>query len=393
MITTSVYEDIKNAYLEGYRFIILKGGTRASKTFSILQINKRITELSKKKRIITTVSHSLPHLETGAIRDFDNILSEYYSNIDDIRIKKPYIYYLNKCLYEFIGFDRLGKSLGAGRHILHINEANYLSFSICHQLIQRTEETIFIDYNPSHEFWVDEEGYSKRDDAIVINATFYQNIQNLTQGQIDELKYAQQKAIEEEKNGKKGYWWNWWRVYGLGLEGQIEGAILSNWEKGKFDDSLPYVYGEDFGIKHYDALVKCAVDKSKKRIYWKEEIFMNGLSTDQLYEVIKSRNVNKKLIIADSASARTIKDLKKRGLNIRACVKDKITEDIKLLMDYTIIVDPDSINLIRQLNNWTWLDRKGEVPADEDDDLIDAGRYGTMLFIRPKTTPKGQRAL
>ena len=130
-------------------------------------------------------------------------------------------------------------------------------------------------------------------------------------------------------------------------------------------------------------MVKVAVDRYKKLIYWKEEIYNNGLSTKQLGDIIKSRGVNDKLIVADSASPRTIQDLKSQGLNVKPVVKGLILDDIKLLWDYTIIIDPDSVNLQKNLNNWIWLDKKGEIPIDIDDDLIDAGRYATRTLIKP----------
>lgn len=382
MNPTRVFTETSRAYLSEARYIINKGGTRSSKTFSALQLFKLITR-SKKSRIITIVSHSLPHLIGGAIRDYNKILIEDGIAPDEVGIKNPYIYTMNKTIIEFIGFDKLGKTLGGTRDILFINEANKMPFTICHQLIQRTSEYIFIDYNPSHEFWIDTEGYLTRNDSIIVHSTFKDNIQNLSQGIIDDLNEAKRKADLEEKNDRVGYWWNWWQVYGLGLKGRLENTILTNWSIGEFNNSLPCGYGLDFGVKHPDGMVKVAVDRNKKKLYWKEEIYQNGLSTNQLYEIIRSREVGNKLIIGDSAAKRTILDLRGKGLNIKAVSKGAILDDIKLLNDYEIIVDPDSINLQRNLSNWCWLDRKGEVPMDEEDDLIDAGRYYTRTIIKP----------
>ena len=97
------------------------------------------------------------------------------------------------------------------------------------------------------------------------------------------------------------------------------------------------------------------------------------------------------MIIAESASPRTIIDLRRKGLNIKAVSKSKITEDIKSLSDYQIIVDPDSHNLAKELNNWVWLDKKGEVPLDDFNHLIDAARYYTKTVIQTKR--KGQKLL
>jgi len=59
-----------------------------------------------------------------------------------------------------------------------------------------------------------------------------------------------------------------------------------------------------------------------------------------------------------------------------------------MLRDWIIIVDPNSFNLQKNLNNWIWLDKKGEIPIDIEDDLIDAGRYYSRMTILPKMIQK-----
>lgn len=181
-------------------------------------------------------------------------------------------------------------------------------------------------------------------------------------------------------------------MYGLGELGQLEGAILKNWSYGLFDDNLPFGYGMDFGVKHPDGLVKCAIDKANSKIYWHEELYETGLSTDQLSSKVLPITGKNKLIVADSSASRTILDLKAKGLNIKPVVKNRIIEDIKLLQGYEIIITEESYNLADNLNNWLWLDKRGEVPMDINDDLIDAGRYYTCprLYENKK---KGHRLL
>jgi phage terminase large subunit len=141
-------------------------------------------------------------------------------------------------------------------------------------------------------------------------------------------------------------------------------------------------------------MLKCAVDRINKKLYWKEEIYKTSLSTKELGDIIVSREVGDKLIVADSAASRTILDLKARGLNIEGVHKGLVVDDIKMLWDYEIIVDPEeSFNLQRNLNNWIWLDKKGEIPIDIEDDLIDAGRYYTHRIIKPGAPRKGHKIL
>ena len=46
------------------------------------------------------------------------------------------------------------------------------------------------------------------------------------------------KEIEKNKSKAKtsAYWENWWRVYGEGLVGMLEGVVFSNW---KVIDKIP----------------------------------------------------------------------------------------------------------------------------------------------------------
>jgi phage terminase large subunit len=165
----------------------------------------------------------------------------------------------------------------------------------------------------------------------------------------------------------------------LGELGKLEGAIF-DWVWGDFDDSLPFVYGLDFGVKDPDAMVKVAIDKQNKKLYWKQEIYQNSLSTPQLGAIIQSRKVGNKLIIADNAALRTINDLRNMGLNIVPVKKPRIVDRIKFIWDYELIIDPGSFDLEKELNTYVWLDKKGEIPIDEDNHLCDAGGYGTFYF-------------
>jgi len=116
------------------------------------------------------------------------------------------------------------------------------------------------------------------------------------------------------------------------------------------------------------------------KLYWKEELYKNNLGTDELGRIVK-KITGSKLVIADSAGKRTIQDLQKFNVNIQPVSKSQIVDDIKQLDNWTIIVDPESKNLAHELNDWIWLDRKGEIPRDKDNHLIDAGRYYSKTII------------
>ncbi len=374
------------AYQDGYRFIINSGGSRSSKTYSTLQLLYLLAKKAKKKRIIHVVSYSTPHLRDGAITDFEDIIQNEGEDLDEVRLKNPYTFTIGKSVIKFIGIDRVGKALGGQKDILFINEANNMQWKVVHQLIQRTTETVFIDYNPSVDFWVDQEGISARENAIVLNSTFLDNLDNLTESQITEFKEGKRKHDEEVKNDIQGHWFNWWRVYGLGKKGVVEGAIFNNWSTGEFDETLPIMYGIDFGFKDPFTLLKVAYDKSTMTIYLHEEIYKTKLSPSEIITLLNAKIPDKNsLILADSADPTQIRGIKNDGFNVIGLGKEKIVIGIRHLQNWTFKVTPNSLNLIRELSNYVWLDKTGEVPIDGQNHLIDPLRY-TEKFYRYKNS-------
>jgi phage terminase large subunit len=327
-----------------------------------------------KPRIITTVSQTHPHLVGGAIRDYDNILRSVDVSPDSIRTKNPHVYTHGETIHEFISFDSPGKALGATRDILFINEGNKMEWETVHQLMTRTKETIFIDFNPSNKFWISE--IEKRPDAITLTSTFLNNIRNLTQAQLAEFTEAKQKADLEAARGVYGYWSNWWTVYGLGEYGQVQNAIYTDWEIGAFDETLPVRYGLDFGyFPDPDALVKFAINEKTKTIYLKEEFYKNNQSEDDLIAMLRLKCGNS-LIIADCAEKRLINDLRQKGrLNIVATIKWLIVERIRKMQGYHLVIDPQSHNLINEIESYVWLDKKSGTPIDKVNHLLDATGY------------------
>lgn len=364
MKVTTVYERNQHEYLKGSSFIVNQGGTRSSKTYSILQLLVFIAQESQNPLIISVISKSLPHLKLGAMRDMDEILISLGYIPDKIKNHTDNYYRINKSIIEFFGTDNIGKVHGPSRDILFVNEGNYIKYEIFDQLAVRTTGAIFLDFNPNRAFWYHDNIQGKQNHAF-IKSTYMDN-EFLTREQVERI---------EAKKGNP----YWWQVYGLGELGKLEGTIF-DWQWGEFDNSLPSAYGLDFGVKDPDALVKVAIDKPNKKLYWKQELYQNSLSTPQLGQLIKSRNVGDKLIIADSAGLRTIVDLKNMGFNIYPVKKPRIVDRIKFIWDYQLIIDPGSFDLEKELNTYIWLDKKGEIPIDEDNHLLDAGGYCSYYF-------------
>lgn len=385
MITTAVFNQNLKAFNDGYRVIANEGGSRSSKTFSILQLLYSIESLSNKRLITSTVSHSLPHLTGGAIRDFDNILEEEGVNISRVKTKNPHIYRIGRSQHEFIGFDKPGKSLGAARDILHVNEANKMDFSIVHQLIQRTRIAVFLDWNPSEEFWFDEKGLRERSDVKVIHSTFLDNITNLTHGQISEFEYGKKRADEEASLGQKGYWWNWWQIYGLGLPGQFDEIIFKNW---KIYNELPednyyrlYVSDDGYTVDPY-TLLELNVNKKKRQIYIKELVYSQGLLTDDIISYLnKIMPGHEHEIVVDCAASRLIGELERAGFIVYKSIKGagSVIEGIQVMQKWDLFIFSESISTINEFKKYKRQERNGvfiPTPIDKFNHSIDAIRYG-----------------
>jgi phage terminase large subunit len=168
-----------------------------------------------------------------------------------------------------------------------------------------------------------------------------------------------------------------------GFREVADGVIYEDWEYGEFNNSLPFCRGLDFGFDDPDALVKVAVDHKQKKIYVDEELFQNGLGTNQLGQVLLNRVGQNGLIIADAAHKRLINDLYHLGLNIKRCKKGggSVLRNINTVQGYTLIVTKRSKNVVKALRNYVWHDKRSGVPKNDFKHFPDAIGYAAMDLI------------
>ncbi len=359
---TEVFEKNARAYVDGYRYIINQGSARSSKTYSILQLLHFIAK-KPKKRIISVVSKTLPHLKRGALRDFQDYLITTGQYDDKAYNRSTLTFKFGDSIIEFFSVDQPEKVYGASRDILFVNEVNSISEDIFRQLAIRTKEKIFVDFNPTHEFYIHTD-YMKRPNAKFIHSTFRQN-PYLSKEIINELLTAGQRNE------------NFRKVFVEGEIGSIEGVVFENWEIGEFDNSLQVVYGQDYGfVNDPTTLVRIAIDKKRKKLYICECYYLKGLTTSQIYELNKM-HAGQNLIVADSAEPRLIEELRARGNNIVAAKKGQgsVSEGLLSMLDYKIVVTDNSHNLMSELRNYIWLDGRSKIVIDAYNHCIDAMRY------------------
>ena len=204
-----------------------------------------------------------------------------------------------------------------------------------------------------------------KDNTTYIHTTYIDNIDNLSKSYIDQIAQMRERRPEKYKQQMLGAWLN-----------KAEGVIFSNWTIGEFKRYSVSVWGQDYGFAaDPSTLVEVNINTSTKTIYLKECFYLQRLTTSQIGE-LNQKHAKDGLIVADSAEPRLITELK-RHCNVKPSIKGQgsVTYGISLLQDYDLVVSPDSTNLIKELNNYCWLERKSNTPIDKYNHLIDAVRY------------------
>ena len=218
------------------------------------------------------------------------------------------------------------------------------------------------------------EGVNKTvENTTYIHTTYLDNKDNLSQSYLDQIEQMKLRRPEKYKQQILGAWLN-----------KAEGVIFDNWTIGEFKYIGTSVWGQDYGFAaDPSTLVEVNIDSTNKRIYLKECFYLQRLTTSQISE-LNIKHARGGLIIGDSAEPRLLSEIKAKGCNVRPSIKGQgsITYGISLLQDYDIIVSPDSTNLIKELNNYRWLEKKSNTPIDNWNHLIDAVRYAVGFQLQ-----------
>lgn len=359
------------------------GGTSASKTISILLIliDKAITYANEDKSLlISVVSESLPHLKRGAMRDFLNIMEGhgYFQKYGESAWNRTdYIFSFSpKVKIEFFGVDSPDKVRGPRRDILFMNEANNCPLESFEQLEVRTKDEIWLDWNPTNEFWFYTEILPFREEDVDFITLTYKDNESLSENIV--------KSIEARKHNT-----NWWKVYGLGQLGDVEGKIYRDW---KIIDDIPHEarlvrYGLDFGYAN-DPAALVAIYYFNGGYIVDELIHRIQMSNRMIADYINNSAAPNILTIADSAEPKSIAEMQEYGLNIIGAQKGagSVNQGIQWVQDQRMSVTKRSTNIIKSYRNYMWkTDKDGKVvpvPDHAFSDAMDAIRYA-MESLRP----------
>ena len=363
---SGVFWKIYDAVQGKPRYISNKGGTRSTKTYSTLQfLHLLIPSVGKANDITSVVSESFPHLKKGAIRDFENIVGHPLKGDSHWNETDHTWTYDNGAKLEFFSVDNAAKVHGSQRKRLFINEANHIDYEIFRQLAVRTSSIIFIDYNPASVCWIQQK-VECRDNCILIRSTYKDN---------PFLSAEQVAEIESNKDDA-----NWWKVYGQGIEGTLDGLIydfeqidrlppkgadkpeIEKTDEEKYADSLIEIHGLDFGFTNDPtARVQILADHKRKHLYVRERCYRTHMQNKHIVDDLKGDNIGRMVeVFADCAEPKSIADIREAGFNVIACDKDapvrsdKLKFQLQWMQGWKLFVTKDSLNLIEELRNYTW---------------------------------------
>ena len=367
------------------RIRAIQGGTSASKTVGTLQVLIDLAQSDEVPTLTSTVSESMPHLRKGAELDFLNILKKqgYYREELWNRTNHQYTFETGSIM-EFFSADDAAKVHGPRRDRLFMNEVNHMSFETFEQLELRTNEFVFMDWNPTEDFWFYDEVLGKRDDVEHIILNYLDN-----EAIVPEVK----RSLEMRKNRIA-----WFNVYGLGNRGEIEGRIYKGW---KIIEEVPHEaklvrYWVDFGYSNDPCSIGALFEYNGGYILH-QLAYSLGMSNKMIADTIKAAedSYGKAITIADSSEPKSIAELNSLNVVTIGAVKgpDSINYGIKTVQGERISITKESVETIKEYRKYMFeTDNDGKIttiPVDKDNHSMDGIRYAINSL--PKHQKKNVR--
>lgn len=381
--TSKTYRDIEKSR----KICILQGGTRSGKSHSALQW-LIVKALSEGGTAISVVRKSFPSMRISILRDFQNIMKELGIWNEDRWSTTAHIYIFDNDSYiEFMSIDNAEKRKGTSRDYLFVDECNELSREDYFQLFIRTKKKTIIAYNPSfgtNNYIFNE--IQTHPEADLYISTFRDN-PFLEQSIIDEIERLKEVNIE------------YYKIYGLGQPGNNVGTIFSIGLVDEIPEDAKFLaFGMDYGYS-VDPTTLVTVSRKDNNLYLDELLFRTGMVTGDIINFLKSLDIERNEIFADSAEGRLIEEIYRSGFNIKPVKKgpDSIKMGIDLMMNYKLWVTKRSKNMIREFSEYVWaIDKNGNFenkPVDYSNHTIDAVRYAVMETLSAKKINAGKYAI
>lgn len=375
---TQVYE--KNAASDK-RVVINRGGTRSSKTYSIAQLF--IKELFEgENKVLSVIRKTWTAVRDTAMRDVLEILYEHglYEHVIHNKTERTIRYGSN--MIEFASVYDPQMVRGRKRTHLWLNEANECAFDDWQQLIFRTSERAYLDFNPDDvNHWINTELEQRRradmgDVEVIVSS--YKDNDFLNEGLIKEVEFLGRGDPE------------YWKIFGTGEYGKVQGLVIQNYEVA---DEIPeeaqhVAYGLDFGYSN-SATALVEVKRQGDNIYVNELVYGTMMTNSDIISRMRELNIQRRdEIICDCAEPKAIEELYRCGFNAKPSRKgaDSVGFSLDVLRRYNLFITAHSVNLLKELRNYKYqTDKNGNMtnhPINRLNHAIDALRYVAMEHLQ-----------
>ena len=375
------------------RYFIVTGGRGSSKSFSVTSFLLLLTYEQGHVILFTRYTLVSAHI---------SIIPEFIEKIELMEMQSSFVITKDEIINTVTGSKIIFKGIktSSGTQTANLKSLQGVTTWVLDEAEELTDEDTFdkIDLSIRHKVkqnrvililnpttkehfiynrffeskGVQEGSTLTKNDTTYIHTTYLDNIENLSKSFLDQIEQIKSHRPEKFKHQIMGGWLD-----------KAEGVIFTNWSIGEFVNTGTNVFGQDYGFSNDPStLVETSIDRANKKIYIKLHLYQTGLTTSDLYEINK-RVAGDSLTIADSAEPRLINELRAKGLNILEAVKGQgsVTHGISILQDYDLIIDPESIELHKELNNYSWLEKKSKTPIDNFNHAIDAIRYAVTYQL------------
>jgi phage terminase large subunit len=383
------------------RFFIITGGRGSSKSFGVGTFASLLSFEKGHKILFTRQTMTSAHL---------SIIPEFQEKIELLQADNHFVITKSEIINNTSGSEIIFKGLrtSSGDQTANLKSLQGVTTWILDEAEELTDEATFDKINLSirqkgvqnrvililnpatKEHWIyqrffesagiDEGFNGVKNNVTYIHTTFEDNIEHLDQSFLDEIERIKQYNPKKYKHQILGGWLD-----------KAEGVVFTNWSFGNFNpDNLQTSFGQDFGFSiDPTTLVEVAIDKSKRKIYVKEHLYKPKLTTSEI-AVINKQVCGGSLIVADSAEPRLIAELSSQRCNIVATEKGagSITAGLALMQDFEIVLEHNSQNIAKELNNYIYSDKKSGLVIDNYNHAIDAIRYN--VFYHLSNPNKGQ---
>jgi len=374
------------------RFFIITGGRGSSKSFGVGTFANLLSFEANHRILFTRQTMTSAHL---------SIIPEFQEKIDLMELNDYFTITKNEITNIQSGSEIIfrGIKTSSGDQTANLKSLQGVTTWILDEAEELTDETTFdkinlsirqkgkqnrviLILNPStKEHWIykrffEEEGVTEgfngvKGNTTYIHTTYLDNIENLDSSFIDEIERIKTTNPKKYNHVILGGWLD-----------KAEGVVFTNWEFGAFNpDNIQTSYGQDYGYSvDPTTLTEVAIDKKQRIIYVKECFYKTKLTTSEIFNLNKNY-ANRSLIIGDNAEGRLIDELRAMGNNTVRCDKPPIEFGISLMQDYKIVVEPNSHNIAKELNNYVYLDKGSKLYLDAYNHAIDGIRYNVVYHL------------